>query len=138
MGTATTSQQEQVRSAVMEGNRRFVDAIARGDADAVGELYTEDARVLPADNPMVEGKAAARAFWAGAIQQLGLRRAQLDTIDIESSGDLACEVGRFTLTIQPPGADVITARGKYAVVWKHVGDEWKLHVDIWNSDAPGK
>ena len=135
MATATMTP-EQVRSAINEGNRRFMDAIARGDADAAGDLYTEDARVLPADAPMAEGKAGARAFWAGAIQQLGLRRAQLETMEVEASGDLAYEIGRFTLTIQPPGAQSVTARGKYVVVWKHVGDEWKLHVDIWNSDAP--
>ena len=138
MGTATTPLQEQVRSSLMEGNRRFMDAIARADADAAADLYTEDARMMPADSPMVEGKAAVRGFWVGAIEQLGVKRAQLDTIAIETSGDLACEVGRFALTIQPPGAEAVVARGKYAVVWKHVGDEWKLHVDIWNSDAPAR
>jgi len=135
MATATMTP-EQVRSAINEGNRRFMDAIARGDVDAVADLYTEDARVLPADALMAEGKGGARAFWDGAIQQLGLRRAELETMEVEASGDLAYEIGRFTLTLQPPGAQSVTARGKYAVVWKHVGDEWKLHVDIWNSDAP--
>ena len=137
MATATITQ-EQVRSAISEGNRRFMDAIARQNPDAAGELYTNDARVLPADAPMVEGKDGARAFWAGAMQQLGLRRATLETIDVEPSGDFALEIGRFTLTIQPPGADAVTAQGKYTVIWKHVGDEWKLHVDIWNSDAPAR
>jgi ketosteroid isomerase-like protein len=84
---------------------------------------------------MVEGKAGARAFWAGAMQQLGLRRAKLEVIDVEGSGDLAYEIGRFTLTFQPPGADAVTAEGKYTVIWKHVGDEWKIHVDMWNSDT---
>ena len=39
MATATITQ-EQVRSAISEGNRRFMDAIARQNADAVSELYT--------------------------------------------------------------------------------------------------
>ena len=134
--TTATITQEQVRSAISEGNRRFMDAIARQNADAAGELYTNDAHVLPADAPMVEGKAGARAFWAGAMQQLGLRRATLETIDVEATGDLAVEIGRFTLTIQPDGADAVTAHGKYTVVWKHVGDDWKIHLDMWNSDAP--
>ena len=135
MATATITQ-EQVRSAISDGNRRFMDAIARQNADAAGELYTNDAHVLPADAPMVEGKAGARAFWAGAMQQLGLRKATLETLDVEASGDVAVEIGRFTLTIQPPGAEAVTAEGKYTVVWKHVGDDWKIHVDMWNSDAP--
>src|SRR5262245_5043649 len=96
MATATITQ-EQIRSAISEGNRRFMDAIARQNADAAGELYTNDAHVLPADAPMVEGKTGAREFWASAIQQLGLRRATLETIDVEASSDLAVEIGRFTL-----------------------------------------
>ena len=138
MGTTTTLQQEQVRSSVSDGNRRFMDAIARGDADAAASLYTDDARVMAPDAPMMEGKAAVRAFWDAAIQQLGLRRAQLDTLHVEATVDGAYEIGRYTLTIQPSGAEAVTARGKYVVIWKHVGDEWKLHVDIWNSDAPSQ
>jgi hypothetical protein len=26
--------------------------------------------------------------------------------------------------------------GKYIVVWKRQDGVWKLHADIWNSDAP--
>jgi ketosteroid isomerase-like protein len=45
---------------------------------------------------------------------------------------MACEVGRFTLTILSKGGRSVTDSGKYVVIWKIEGGTWKLHVDIWN------
>ena len=30
----------------------------------------------------------------------------------------------------------VADHGKFMVVWKRVGDEWKLHRDIWNTSTP--
>ena len=135
MATSTAPDREQVRSTINDTNRRFMDAISRGDADGAADVYTEFARVMPPDMAMLEGKAAARALWATVIEQMGLRQAQLDTIELEILGDWAYEIGRYTLTIEPPGGESVEARGKYVVIWKHVAGAWKWHVDIWNSDA---
>ncbi len=51
------------------------------------------------------------------------------------SWNLAVEVGQYTLTIQPEGAPVITDVGKYVVVWKNDEGTWKLHIDIFNTNA---
>lgn len=138
MATTTTPHPDHVRSSVAETNRRFMDAIGRGDADGAADVYTDDARLLPPDMPMIDGKAAARSLWSTVIQQMGLRAAQLETVDLQVSGDTAYEIGRYALTIQPAGAEAVTARGKFVVIWKQEGDAWKWHVDIWNSDAPAR
>lgn len=136
--TTMTADKEQVRSSVDETNRQFMDAIRRGDADAAADVYTDDASVLPPDMAMLKGRDAARALWSGAMQQMGLKEARLESVQLEVENDTGYEIGRYTLTIQPPGAQPVEARGKYVVVWKHVRGMWKWHVDIWNSDAPAK
>jgi ketosteroid isomerase-like protein len=30
----------------------------------------------------------------------------------------------------------VADRGKYVVIWKRVGGEWKLHRDIWTTSLP--
>ena len=50
---------------------------------------------------------------------------------IESAVGLAYEVGRYALSGQVGDID----HGKYIVVWKKVGGQWKLHRDIFNSDV---
>ena len=45
----------------------------------------------------------------------------------------AVEIGQYTLG----GADGTTIdQGKYLVVWKNDGGNWKLHRDIWNTSRP--
>jgi uncharacterized protein (TIGR02246 family) len=125
---------EDVRSAIKEANQRFMNAFKAGDAAAVAALYTPDARILPPDAQMMEGAEAIRSFWHGAMQS-GLTAAKLETVDVESSGDLAYEVGRFALYKQGDGGEIIAGAGKYVVVWKRQNGGWKLAADIWNAST---
>jgi ketosteroid isomerase-like protein len=58
----------------------------------------------------------------------------LKTVEVEQIGTTAIEVGSYTLS----GADgAALDKGKYLVVWKKEGKEWKLFRDIFNtSQAP--
>ena len=59
--------------------------------------------------------------------------AKLTTVDVLSLGpDAAREIGTVTLkTKSQPPQEII---GKYAVVWRKVGSDWKLATDIWNTN----
>ena len=35
-----------------------------------------------------------------------------------------------------PDGQSVTDIGKYLVVWKREGGAWRLHIDIWNTNAP--
>jgi uncharacterized protein (TIGR02246 family) len=125
---------EKIRNAINSANQQFMNAFSRGDAAAIAALYTEDAKLLPPDNQMMSGTEAIKAFWEGAMS-MGIKEVMLDTIDVEARDDLAYEVGKATLTIQPSGAQSMTVTAKYLVVWKNQAGDWKLHVDIWNANA---
>ena len=121
---------EAVRKSVDEGNRKFGSAVARKDFAGLAALYTETAKVLPPDGPIVSGRSAIEEFWRSAASALGLTDATLRTVDLEVSGDVACEVGEALLNLD--GGQ--TAMVKYLVVWKRDSDDrWRLHRDIWNN-----
>ena len=123
----------QVRKAIEEGNAKFGNAVRKGDGAAIAALYTEDATLLPPDSGPIKGRAGIEAFWKGGLS-MGIKEAVLTTVDVSAAGDLAYEVGRFALKIQPEGKGTIEQEGKYVVVWKKgPAAAWKLHVDIWNS-----
>jgi len=85
---------------------------------------------------MIQGKQGIETFWSQGLQ-MGIKDAVLTTVDVFGSGDLAYEVGKFTLTIQPEGQEPIEQKGKFVVVWKKIADgSWKLHVDIFNYTLP--
>ncbi len=122
----------QVRQEIEAANVKFGEAARAGDAAALAMLYTEDARILPPDSEMIQGREGIEAFWGGGFQ-MGITDIVLTTVDIMGIGDMVCEIGKAVLTIQPEGADAVEDMAKYLVVWKKGEDGmWRLHVDIWN------
>jgi uncharacterized protein (TIGR02246 family) len=137
LGLTLPAAAEDVRQAIEQGNARFVEAYKAGDAAAIAALYSEDARMLPPDATEVAGRQAIQQLWQSWLDS-GLKDLTLEAVDVEASGDLAYEVGKFS--IQAPAANntMATATGNYLVVWKRAeGGDWQLHVDTWN-DAPAK
>ena len=129
---------DDVRELIERTNRKFGELFERGDAAGIAALYTANARLMPPDMPTISGTEAIKAFWQTAMKQ-GIKAATLETIDVETSGgDLATEIGRFTLAMEAPGGGGgrVEQAGKYIVLWKQDAGVWKLHADIWNADAP--
>ena len=121
----------QSQTEIQKLNDKWAAAFNKGDAAAVAAMYAEDAYVLPAGDAMVKGRAAIEALWKkdmGALSDV-----KCTTLDVKPLGRSAAgEIGTctFKTKAQPPQAGDL----KYAVVWRKVGGEWKLLVDIWNMD----
>jgi uncharacterized protein (TIGR02246 family) len=130
--SCTTVQQDdtKTRDAIAEVNKQFVSAFEQGDAEGVAALYTEGGQILPPGSAIITGKEGIAAFWTGAMG-MGIKRAELSTLELDPQGDTAIEVGRATLYSE--AGDVID-NPKFIVVWKREAGQWKLHRDIWNSD----
>jgi uncharacterized protein (TIGR02246 family) len=125
-----------VREAIEAVNARFMEAVRLGDTAAIAELYTEDARLLPPESEMIQGREGIEAYWSGGIQ-MGLKDVVLTSLDVFEMGRMACEIGKYGLTIQPEGQEAVEDSGKYVVIWKQESDgTWKLYVDIWNTNMP--
>ena len=120
----------QDRATIEKLNDVWTAAFNKGDAAAVAALYTEDAYVLPPGSDMIKGRAAVETFWRQAAQQM--TDAKLTAVDVLPLGpDAAREVGTVTLkTKSQPPQEVV---GKYVVVWRKIGADWKLATDIWNT-----
>ena len=116
-----------VRAAVDAGNYFFLKYFAERDAAAIGELYTEDGRVIAPGAEPASGRAAIAAFWARAMEST--QSVALETLSLEPAGELAVEEGVVRLTAN----DGSQSSERYLVVWKRVGRRWQLHRDIWNS-----
>jgi uncharacterized protein (TIGR02246 family) len=125
-----------VMQGVTKTNDQLAAALGRGDASGCAAVYTEDAKLLPPNSPLVTGKQAIQAFWQGGID-MGIKGATLQTVELEEHGDTVIEVGTYTLDIQPEGADLMKDQGKYVVIFKRQTDgSWKLATDMFNSDLP--
>ncbi len=117
-------------------NRQFEEAFARGDAAACAAVYTDDAKILPPDSPVLTGKQAAQALWQSFID-MGVKRVSLQRLELEDMGDRAVERGAATVEIEGEGGQTTQASGKFIVLWRRQADgAWKWHWDCFNFDAP--
>ena len=102
---------------------------------ALDDVYTSDARILPPGGPMISGREAIKNFWADWIQSVNPKSGVLNSVDMMPSDDGVVEIGRATLTAEPPSQAPIQVEVKYVVYWKQEGGRWKWHVDIWNQNS---
>jgi ketosteroid isomerase-like protein len=120
-----------IREALGRTNRIFEQEVAGNrNLDALDRVYTADARIVPPEQDIVSGRDEIKSYWRNLFEQAGLRSMQLETIDVQLAGDVAIEIGRGRFEASKPTTG--TVEGKYVVVWKQEGGQWKWHIDIWN------
>jgi uncharacterized protein (TIGR02246 family) len=113
----------------------FTALVRAGNDSGVAALYTENVVMMPPNEGIVEGRAALRAYFATLPPSVEI---QLVPIDVDGRGDLAYVRGTYQLTIPAMGGQpAMTDRGKYLEIWRRGGGrEWRIAVDISNSDQP--
>ena len=135
IGVAMPAAAEDVSAAIDRVNAQFVEAFKAGDAAAIAAMYAETAKMLPPDATEVAGREAIQKLWQSWLDD-GLKDLTLESTAVEASGDLAYEIGDFSLQVPAENDTMATATGNYLVVWKRAADgDWQLQVDTWN-DAP--
>ena len=134
--SCNTVQQDNTKThdAIVAANQQFMTAFSNSDDAALAALYTEDAKLLPTNSDVVSGNPAVQAFWK-VVFEMGIKKATLETLEVEGMGDTAYEVGKYTLFIE---GEQVADSGKYVVIWKMVNGQWKLHRDIWNTSMPAQ
>ena len=115
---------------------RWLQLVKAKDAAGIAALYAEDGAVMPPNAPIGKGRGAIQQTWESMMRTPGFDLTFVpEQIIVSSSGDMALDRGTYRLTIAPDGT-AQTDTGKYVVVWRKIGSEWKAAADIFNSDLP--
>jgi uncharacterized protein (TIGR02246 family) len=137
IGLAAPVAAEDVRAAIEQTNARIVEAFKADDAAAIAGFYSEDAKMLPPDATEVAGRDAIQKVWQSWIDD-GLKNLTLEAQEVEADGDLAYEIGKFSMQVPAENDAIATSTGNYLAIWKRdPGGVWQQHVDTWN-DAPAQ
>ena len=120
---------ETVLAAMHQTNELFqAEVVAKQNINALDQVYTADARILPPGVEMISGREPIKAFWQQAIAGLGVESVKLTTVDAEALGDGVVEIGEAELGLA--GGQALAV--KYVVQWKQEAGQWKWQTDIWN------
>ncbi len=122
--------------AVRELDRRWIAAMNAKNVEPICSLFAPDAIEMPANTPRVVGREAICTWYKGWLLPPGVTATFTpEVIEVAASGDLAFERGtyRFATEGQKGHTEDVS---KYLTVWKNVGGEWKVFVDMGNTDLP--
>src|SRR6516164_9492335 len=90
-----------IKIAMAQTNDLFnAEVVGKRNFEALDQVYTEDARILPPGAPMVSGRAGIKEFWSNLIQSANVKSAVLTSIDVMPAGDGVVEIGRAVLTVE--------------------------------------
>jgi len=113
----------------------FHDAVANQDAEALADLYHEDARFLPPNMGPAEGRGGIKKAMQ-TLLDMGSHSLDIEPMDVRECGDMTIEYGRYTLGLQPQGMQPMTDVGKYLVVHETRDGSTKILFDCFNSNSP--
>jgi uncharacterized protein (TIGR02246 family) len=112
----------------------FVTSFNTGNYDQVAALFAQDgAFMAPHYDPAHGPKAVERLLHQ--LSEAGYEDLRLETIRVEASGDLAMEIGRYSVAIRQPDSTILADRGKYVKAWRRLG-VWLIVADCWSSNLP--
>jgi ketosteroid isomerase-like protein len=123
---------DSVKAAIAASNKMYGESLAKNDSATFIGSYTADAVLMPPNMPAMSGSAGIAAFFR-ASYNMGMRGLEITTTELIGGADGVSEIGTFALK---DGAGNTLDKGKFIVVWKNDNGTWKMHRDIFNSDAP--
>jgi len=123
-----------VQSLIRNLTQDFVTSFNTGNYDQVAALFAQDgAFMAPHYDPAYGPKAVEHLLRQFA--EAGYEDLRLETTRVEASGDLAMEIGRYSVAIRQPDGTILADRGKYLKAWRRLG-VWLIVADCWSSNLP--
>jgi uncharacterized protein (TIGR02246 family) len=126
--------------AVRQALAAFLDAVNRGDFEAVVGMITDDAVFWTADYPALEGKAAVRAAYAGLAAYR--MRQDFRVEELRVCGDWAFARGYEDFTLEPRDGkgDRLEVKGRRAIsiLRRQPDGTWKTARGMTNFDSPSR
>jgi uncharacterized protein (TIGR02246 family) len=108
-------------AAIQKAIAEFESAAGAKNASKLAAFYTEDATLLPPGSTLIKGRPNIQGFWQSFLDA-GAGDPKIRTVSVESSGELAYEIGTYDAIVPKPGGGTVQSSGKYLVVWKRQAD----------------
>ena len=122
--------------AVKDLEATWMKDMATRDVEKFARYYSDDAVMLMPYEPMVTGKENIRAALKPMLADPNFALTFVST-RIEGSGDLIYSVGTYAMTVSDAiDKKPMQDKGKYLTVFRRQRGEWKVVVDMINSDLP--
>src|SRR5262245_56385548 len=131
-------------AAIRAADDDWAKSAADNNMDAWMSHYTDDAAVLPPNEPMAVGREAARKSIGAFLATPALKVTwKTSKVEAAKSGELGYSYGTYEMTFKDAKGKALSDHGKYLEAWRKQADgSWKCVADMFSSDmaapAPAK
>ncbi len=123
-----------VESTIRGLSQDLCTAFNTGNYDQWAALFTSDAQLMPPHHESVQGLKGIERMMR-ELGDAGHHDLRFETAHITLAGDVAIEIGRFTVAVSNADGTTTPQRGKYLRAWRRLG-AWLIVADCWNSNLP--
>lgn len=122
-----------VESQLRELTKDFVMSFNTANFDQAAAQFAQDGTFMAPFRDAAYGpKEIERSL--RQLGDTGYTDLRMETTRVEHSGDMAMEIGRFTLLLRKADSSVVPENGHYVRVWRRLG-AWLVLADCWTRTA---
>ncbi|CAH1245001.1 Hypp7417 [Branchiostoma lanceolatum] len=113
-------------------NEKYYACFKANDMKGVAALYTEDCKIMVTGMDTVHGREGVEKVVSNYRVAYGVMTLELKSEEVGPvGGDVTYDRGTYTAKTKD---GTVADTGKYVVVWKKVGEDWLLYIDIFNTN----
>ena len=107
----------------------FAMSFNTGNYDQGASLFANDGVLMAPESAAAYGQKQVERTLR-QLADVGYSDLRLETTRVDYSGDMAMELGRFSVVVRQADGTLVAERGKYVKVWRRLG-AWLIMADCW-------
>lgn len=116
---------------ILKNVKLFSHYYVNHKTDSLVACYTDDGKILPGGSDIMEGADALYKWW-NYPETVKVLRHKITPSEIRIVKGYAYDYGYYEGETLKEDGTTSAWKGKYVIVWKKVGKDWKIYLDIWN------
>jgi uncharacterized protein (TIGR02246 family) len=123
-----------VESTIRGLTQDFSTAFNTGNYDQAAALFASDGLFKVPHNEAAHGPKAVERLLR-QYSDSGYQELRFETVRVDYSGDIAVELGNYTVRVRQANGTTIADRGTFVHAWRRFG-AWLLIADCWSTKLP--
>ena len=116
---------------ILANIKNFSSYYVNGETEKLVPCYTQDGKIFPGNVKIMEGKEDLLKYWT-MPDDIKVIKHKITPSEIRIVENTAYDYGYYEGQTRLADGKVSSWKGKYVIVWKKIGEDWKIYLDIWN------
>jgi len=116
---------------ILKNVENFSQYYMNGEYRKLAECYTQDGKIFPGNEDIIEGIEDIENKWI-LPNDVKTTKHKVTPSEIRIVKNYAYDYGYYEGETLLADGKTSAWKGKYVIVWRKVGKNWKIYLDIWN------